>query len=312
MVALPVTTTAPTRPPAGGSRIRAAMRALLGTCVMAVALGTAGAVGQAVHSHAGLTGTARQAVTAATCLAITVSLIVLLRCGLDRRAMSGLGFPRGMTGLWTFGFGVVVTAGSAAILFGAGTWAGWLDWGPLDLSTLIEFLIINAAIAFALEALPEELVFRGYVYHTLNQALRRWTAFITTVLLFTLAGAASSVVYTVVGTLLGQDVPGPSFAPTGEDPVAYAILYPVFGTALLIARITTGSLWTAVALHLTYLTVVRIVLDGSSRNAGWSAELTTPGALLLVPGFLLLAALVYLGVAGLRGRRVAWQERAPE
>lgn len=288
------------------------MRALLGTGVMAVALGIAGAVGQAVHSHTGVTGTARQAVTAATCLAIAVSLIVLLRRGLDRQPMSGLGFPRGMTGLRTFGFGVVVTGGSAALLFGAGTWAGWLDWGSLAPSTFVEFLIVNAVIAFALEALPEELVFRGYVYSTLNQALRRWTAFITTVVLFTFAGAASSVVYTVVGTLLGENVPGPSFAPTGEDPVAYAILYPIFGTALLIARITTGSLWTAIALHLTYLTAVRIVLDGSSRNAGWSAELTTPDALLLLPGFLLLAASVYLVVARLRGRRVGWRERAPE
>jgi membrane protease YdiL (CAAX protease family) len=279
---------------------------------MAVALGTAGAVGLVLHSRTGLAGTARQAVVAAICLAIAVSLIVLLRRGLDHREMSGLGFPRAATGLRTFGFGVVVTGGAASVLFGVGTWAGWLDWGPFDPSTFVEFLLVNALIAFALEAFPEELVFRGYVYCTLNQALRRWTAFIVTVVLFTFAGAASSVVYTVVGTLLNEDVPGPGFAPAGEDPVAYAILYPVFGAVLLIARITTGSLWTPIALHLTYLTVVRTVLDGTSRNAGWSAELTNPDALLLVPGFLLLAGLVYLAVARLRGRRVGWRERTPE
>jgi membrane protease YdiL (CAAX protease family) len=321
MVIPPVTTTPPTDPPtdtftagppAGGSRIGAALRALLGSCAMALALGTAGAVGQAISSHTGLAGTARQAVTAGICLAIAVSLIVLLRRGLDRRTMSGLGLPRAKTSLRTFGLGVLVTGGSAAVLFGAGTWAGWLDWGPVDPPALVEFLIVNAVIALALEALPEELVFRGYVYRTLNQALRRWTAFITTVVLFTFAAAASSVVYAAVGALLGQDVPGPSFAPAGEDPVAYAILYPVFGTALLIARITTGSLWTAIAMHLTYLTTARIVLGGSSRSTGWSAELTSPDALLLVPGLLLLAASVFLVIARLRGRRLGWRERAPE
>jgi membrane protease YdiL (CAAX protease family) len=298
--------------PAAGSRLRVVTRALLGTGAMAVALGTAAAIGQALNSHAGLAGTARQAVMAAICLTIAVSLIVLLRRGLDRRPLSGLGFPGILTGLRTFALGVAVTAGSAAVLFGAGTWAGWLDWGPLDAPALVRFLIVNAVIALALEALPEELVFRGYVYRTLNRALRRWTAFVATVVLFTFAGAASSVVFAVVGALLGEDVPGPGFAPSGEDPVEYAILYPIFGAVLLIARITTGSLWTAIGMHLTYLTVVRVALDGASRDAGWSAELTTPDAVLLVPGFLLLAALGYLVIGRLRRRRPGWRERAPE
>jgi membrane protease YdiL (CAAX protease family) len=146
------------------------------------------------------------------------------------------------------------------------------------------------------------------VYNALNQALRRWTAFLTTVLLFTFAGVASSVVYAAVGTLLGEDVPTPSFAPVGEDPIAYAILYPIFGAALLVARITTGSLWTSIGLHLTYLTVVRVALDGEGRDAGWSAKLTTPDALVLVPAFLLLAGSVFLVI----GRGVGRRDRGAE
>jgi membrane protease YdiL (CAAX protease family) len=173
----------------------------------------------------------------------------------------------------------------------------------------VEFLVVNTLIALALEAFPEELVFRGYVYDTLNQALRRWTAFLATVVLFTFAGAASSVVYAAVGTLLGEDVPAPGFAPAGEDPVAYAVLYPIFGAALLVARITTGSLWASIALHLTYLTVIRVTIDGASRAAGWAATPSTPDALLLVPGFLLLATAAFLLISRARGQRVGWRDR---
>lgn len=294
------------------ARVPTLLRALAGACVMAVALGTAGAIGQAAHSQTGISGTRRQALVAAVCLVITVSLIVLLRRGLDRKPMSGLGLTGGLTGVRTFALGVAVTGGSAAALFGIGTWVGWLRWAPLDPARLIGFVIVNAMLAVVLEAVPEELVFRGYVYRTLNQALRRWTAFLVTVALFTFAGAGSSVVQSAVGTLLGEDVPAPGFAPAGEDPVEYVVLYPIFGTALLIARITTGSLWTSVGVHLTYLTAVRVMIDGVDRNAGWSAELTSPDAILLVPGFLLLAASTFLVIARLRHRRPGWRDRAPE
>ncbi|UQS22983.1 CPBP family intramembrane metalloprotease [Amycolatopsis thermalba] len=278
---------------------RALVMALAGTCVMAVALGTAGAIAQAVHSRTGLDGVPRQALAAVICLVLAVSLIVLLRRGVDHRPMSGLGLTGPAAGLRSFGLGVLVTGGSAAALLGAGTWAGWLAWGPLDAARLVEFVVVNALIAVALEAFPEELVFRGYVYDTLDQALRRWVAFLVTVVLFTFTGAGSSVVHAWVGALLGIEVPAPAFAPVGSDPVSYAVLYPIFGAVLLIARITTGSLWTSIALHLTYLTVVRTTLDGAARSAGWSATPTTPDALLLVPGFLLLTGAMFL----LLGRR---------
>ncbi|MER7076775.1 CAAX protease self-immunity [Saccharopolyspora kobensis] len=275
-------------------RTRALARGVLGTCAMAVGLGSAGAIAHAVQSRTGMSDTSRQVLIAALCLLITASLIVLLRRAVDREPMSGLGLTGWATGLRTFALGVAVTGGSAVVVFGLGTWAGWFEWGPLDAAKLTRFLLVNALIAMALEAFPEELVFRGYVYASLSRALHRWTAFLTTVLLFCLVGAGSTVVNFAVGTLLGDNPPAPGFAPPGQDPVAYAVLFPVFGTVLLIARITTGSLWTSIAVHLTYLTVARITLEGADRGTGWSAQPTTPDALLLIPAFLLLTAVVFL------------------
>ncbi|MDA3649881.1 CPBP family intramembrane metalloprotease [Saccharopolyspora indica] len=276
------------------TRAGALTRGVLGTCAMAVALGSAGAIAHAAQSRTGMSDTSRQVLIAALCLLIAVSLIALLRRAVDREPMSGLGLTGWAAGLRTFALGVAITGGSAAVVFGLGTWAGWFEWGPLDAAKLAQFLLVNTLIALALEAFPEELVFRGYVYASLSRALRRWTAFLTTVLLFCLVGAGSTVVNFAVGTLLGDNPPAPGFAPPGQDPVAYAVLFPVFGTVLLIARITTGSLWASIAVHLTYLTVARITLEGASRDTGWSAQPTTPDALLLIPAFLLLTAVVFL------------------
>ncbi|MCP2170343.1 CPBP family intramembrane glutamic endopeptidase [Goodfellowiella coeruleoviolacea] len=286
-------------------------RAVLGAASMALGLGTAAALSDAAHHRLGVDGLARQALTAVVCVVITASLIVLLRRGVDRRPMAGLGLAwRG--GPRAFGLGVLVTGGAAAAVFGLGTAAGWLRWGVVDWPALVTFLLVNSVIAVALEALPEELAFRGYVYRTLSTRLRRWTAALVTTGLFLVTPAAANAVQAAVSTLLGEPAPPVSFAPAGEDPVSYAILLAVFGTTLVVTRVATGSVWTCVALHLTFLTVNRVALFGDVRGAGWSATMTTPDAVLLVPGYLVLTALSFVVLSRIRGRRLGWRERAPE
>ncbi|MET9291526.1 CPBP family intramembrane glutamic endopeptidase [Streptomyces sp. NPDC003077] len=285
-------------------------RALLGAAVMALALGTAGALGELAHLRLGLDGTARQALTAVLCGGIAVPLVLWLRRRVDRRPVAGLGLAaRGAAR--SFGLGVLVTGGAAAATFALGTALGMLRWGAVDGPVLARYLLVNALVALALEAVPEELTLRGYAYRNLSARLRRWTAALCTVLLFLAVPAGSTVVQWALAGLLGGPVTAPSFAPAGQDPVSYAVLLVVFGCALLVARITTGSLWTGIALHLTFLTVNRITLDGAARGAGWSAEPLTPDALLLVPGYLLLTAVAFLVLARLRGRRTGWRERDP-
>lgn len=283
-------------------------RALLGAVVMAVALGLAGAAGDAAHRWFGLDGTARQALTAAVCCAVAVPAVLVLRRRVDRLPLAGLGLTGAAASLRAFATAVLITGGSAAALFGLGTALGWLRWGSLDPFRLAGYLALNAVIAFALEALPEELTLRGYAYRTLNARFRRRTAFLGALLLFLVTPGLATVVQAAATTLLGGAAAPPGPAPPGEDPVAYLILLACFGAALLIARITTGSLWSAIGLHLTFLTVNRVTLFGDARDAGWSAEATTPDALLLVPGYLALAAVLFR----LTGRRVGWRDRDPE
>ncbi|GAA4007154.1 hypothetical protein GCM10022247_31390 [Allokutzneria multivorans] len=254
-------------------------RALLGTAVFALALGVAGASG------VGGLG------AALVCSAIAVPLIVLLRKRVDRQPLSDLDVR------WSarsFGLGVLVTASAATITIGTATALGLLRWGPVDLLALVGFLGTNALIAFALEALPEELAFRGYVFQNLRSRHRPgWAMFFTTAL-FMIAPGLSTVVSFGVSTLLGRSAQPPSIAPVGEEPVSYLPLLALFGYTLLVARIATGSLWTNIALHLTFLSVNRIVLG---RASGAPVEILAPEALLAVPAYLVLTVVAFKLIA---------------
>ncbi len=275
-------------------------RAVLGAAVMALALGAGQAIGDALTRWTGLGGFPARLVPALLVTAIAVPLVLAQRRR-HRAARLGLTGPRDATR--GFLLGVAVVAGAAAAAFGAGTAAGWLRWSDLDPAALLAFLATNAVIAVLLEALPEELTLRGYTWGTLRGRFGPFLTGLLTTGLFLMVLPAASVVNAAVTLVLGGD-PGPiGLAPAGEDPVAYVVLMLVFGAMLVTARTATASatVWTCVGAHLTFLTVNRVVLFGEERDAGWSADLVTPDAILLVPLYLLLAAAVFV-VLGRRRR----------
>jgi membrane protease YdiL (CAAX protease family) len=293
------------------SRAEAHGRGVLGMLALAIGLGMASAVGDIGEVRLGMSGTARQALQGLVCSAVTVALIVLLRRRLDRRSLQGLGLPGVRESLRTFGLGVLATAAAAAVVFGLGAAVGWLRLTVVSWSTILGFLVTNTAIAFLFEALPEELALRGYTYRNLNVRLRRWTASILTIALFLLAPGAASVVQAAVMAMVAGRAASIGLTPAGMDPVSYLVLLTVFGAALIAARIATGSLWACIGLHLTFLAVNRTVLAGEVAT-GVSASMATPDAILLIPGYVLLAAGGFLAVARLRGRRIGWRDRNPE
>ncbi|HEY0692146.1 MAG TPA: CPBP family glutamic-type intramembrane protease [Kribbella sp.] len=258
-------------------------RAALGAIVMAIALGTASALGSALD--AAPTVIARL-IPALLCASIAVLLVKLLHRG----SMTSLGLTGG---IGPFLLGIAVTGGSAALLFGLATIADWLAWGPFDLPAVLLFLLTNGVVALLLEALPEELTLRGYTWTALRSSHSGTVAALGTTGLFLLVPGGASVVQAGVGALAGSPAPSPGLAPPGEDPASYLFLLTVFGLTLVAARAATGSLWTSIATHLTFLTVNRLTLYGDQRGAGWSVELVQPDAILLVPAYLLLTALIY-------------------
>lgn len=293
-------------------RLGALGRGALGALVAALAIGAATAIGTLAEARFGIGGMAWHALRALACSAVAVPLIVLLRRRLDRRTLAGLGLPDLRTGMRDFGLGALVTFGAAAAMLGLGHALGWLRFGAVSWPVLLTFVAGNAVIALFYEALPEELTLRGYAYRNLSAGLRRWTAALCTTLLFLAVPGLASVFAAGLATLVGAPAQAISATPAGQDPVAYLILLTVFGFALIVARVATGSLWTCIALHLSFLTINRISFFGDPDHTGWSAQMTTPDALLLVPGYLLLTAAIFLLLPRLQRRRAGWRSRDPE
>lgn len=277
-------------------------RALAGAGVMALALGVGTGVGAAVTDRLGLTGFGARLLPALLVTAIAVPLVIVLRVRRDRRSLVGIGLTGPGESTRAFLLGVAVTVGSATAVLGAGTAAGLVRWGPLDLAALLAFILTNGVTALLLEALPEETTLRGYAWTSLHERHRATVAtLVTTALFLGIHGAATAVEAAVTALLDGQPHPI-SIAPAGENPLDYLVLLAVFGLTLIAARTATASasLWTCIGTHLAFLTINRVTLAGPQRGAGWSAELTTPDALLLFPAYLVMAALIYLAIARLR------------
>lgn len=277
------------------SRPSALVRALTGGLVMAAALGIGTAAGSAAAERVGLTGTAARLVPAVlvSALALVPVTLAVRRRGASLKAL-GLGGAR--AGLRAFLTGVGVTAASAVLVLGAGTAGGLLRWSRPDPLPLVGFLMTNAVIALLLEALPEETTLRGYAWTALRERFGGTASALGTTAVFLLVPGTSTVAYAATARLTGADPAPIGIVPPGQDTASYLILLPIFGLTLVAARTAVGQapLWAAIGTHLTFLTVNRVALEGDQRHAGWSANQTTPDAVLLVPAYLLVAAVVFM------------------
>lgn len=280
-------------------------RACLAAFCFALALGVAGVAGT-VAVREGLSGTAAKAVPALVVSGITVPLIVLLRHRLDRRSLASLGARRPATAL--LGLMIVVAAG--ALVFGVAALAGGIEITSVDWSELGLFLIINTVLALLLEAVPEELTFRGYVLNAFTDRSRTMPAAILTTTLFVAAPGLSNVISWLLGVALGVPVEPPTFAPGGGDPLSYAVLLTVFSAMLITVRLAIGSIWAAVGAHLGFLTMNRILFPTKGFHTGVTV-VTPPGAELLVLVYLLVALAAGLMVTRVR-RLVARNGRPVE
>lgn len=284
------------------SRSGVLVRAVLAWAATGAGLGVAGAVGNA----SGWDGAAQQALSAAVFLTAVVVAVVLLRRVWDRKPLATLGLAPG--GLARFGFGLGLTLGCAAVVVAVGAGLGMVEFGAVDVPVLLGFLAVNAVVALALEAVPEELAFRGYILTTLNRRLPTWAAVVIEVGLFAAIMVAVSPAQSLVETALGQGEFRLALAPEGMNPVDYVILMLSFGFTLTIARLTTGSVWTGVGIHLAFLTVNRLTVASGDRETGW--EVTATGdAALLVPLYLAAVVTVLFWIGS---SRIGWRAIRPQ
>jgi uncharacterized protein len=174
---------------------------------------------------------------AVAALLLYVPLVVAARRFLDRGQLSGLGvapFPAAWRPLLLGAAAWVVPAAiGCAVVMGLG-------WSRITLQgsagALAAVVAVRMVLVLIYEALPEELLFRGYLYHHVATVVPRWLAVVVQAVLFTLWGVLAGAAGTV-------------------DRI---VLFAGFALVLGIIRARTGTVWTTVGFHLAFQTVAQV------------------------------------------------------
>lgn len=162
-----------------------------------------------------------------------------------------------------------------------------LGWVEIQVHTDLKFLLLSILILFItvffIEALPEELIFRGYIYRYLNALFPHWGTIILQTLLFSLYAYLIGAMYSVEQI---QFIPG-------------------FAIILGIIRAISGSVWTSIGFHVAIMTATQILgpIHGHFEVSGLFT--------LQFIAFILLPSVVGATVLSLIHSTHSWSEKIP-
>lgn len=189
-------------------------------------------------------GVDRHIVMALLTTALAVPLVVLARRYLDREPLAGLGLALDLSSLRPFAIGAVAWLLPFAVGVTACLALGLVTVTPLaPWSEILAFVPLLIVLVFLLEALPEELAFRGYIQANLGKILPLWAAVAVQAILFGSWGVALW------------------FLSSGGIEPLHASLFYVMGAILGMLRVITGSVWTGIGFHLAFQTVAQLLLS---------------------------------------------------
>lgn len=195
---------------------------------MAVQAATAGLPSVISHAAAGLGITAS-----------ALGLVFLLRRHVDRRPWSGVGLTIDRAAIPYLLFGIVLAAILTTIAATVTVQLGLADWSWSADATkksaeqgLATTIIVIAISTLLVQGLPEELVFRGYMFRNLGHTLPLWATVVSTSLIF----GSMHVLSNSGATTLGERV-------------LYAVAMTGFGLMLAACRTVSGTLWLGIGFH---------------------------------------------------------------
>ena len=175
---------------------------------------------------------------------LVVPFVITARRYLDRRPWSGLRLTGFGEGWKPFLVGAVSWLMPAAVGLAVALALGWVEITLLVPATeTVAFVVMLVVAVFLFEALPEELIFRGYLYRNLAAAMAPWLAVTTQALLFTIFGTLLWVMAEGWSVLLEQ-----------------ASIFGVMAVVIGCVRVITDNLWSCVGLHLAFQVVAQFLL----------------------------------------------------
>lgn len=173
-------------------------------------------------------------------LITTILTLILIQVVLkiDKISWNQLGQSTFKTNIFSFLLGFSLWTIPASIGLFICLIVGWVEINVhTDLNSLLLSIFILFITVFFIEALPEELIFRGYIYRYLNALFPHWGTIILQALLFSLFAYFIGAMYSVEQL---QFIPG------------FAIILGVF-------RAISGSLWASIGFHVAIMTATQIL-----------------------------------------------------
>lgn len=173
-----------------------------------------------------------------------VPLIVLVRRAIDKQTTASLGLPLELSAFKPFLIGALAFLVPSALGFALVLGAGWVEIMPTaPIVEIVAFIPPLIVLVFLLEALPEELAFRGYIQSALGERHSPLIAAVMQALLFGVWGAA---LWTIS---------------TGAIVFDRLVMFFAIALVLGLVRVMTGSVWAAIGLHVGFQTVAQLLLN---------------------------------------------------
>lgn len=171
-------------------------------------------------------------------LSLGAVLLVGLALRLEAAPVRSIGLVRPVAALEGVGWWLVPAGAGLAIALVAG-------WGRIELLAAPAEAAAKAVallgLVFLSEALPEELIFRGWLQSRLTRLLGPWAGVL-----------GQAALFTAFAVIIGA----------APDPMQAGFIA-AFGVALGVLRAATGSLWAPIGFHLAFMTVQQ------SYGGGW-------------------------------------------
>lgn len=116
---------------------------------------------------------------------------------------------------------------------------------------IVEMILFTFVVAFFYEALPEEIVFRGFLLKLLEERWRKWIVLFGSAFIF----LASPITMSYLQKLLGM--------PPHDISIGYIILIYPFGIVLLLTTWYFQNLWASIGFHMGYLMSARFIMSNN-------------------------------------------------
>jgi membrane protease YdiL (CAAX protease family) len=243
----------------GPEKLRAVWRLLLFSAITVVTLMVLGIAASLVLARVELVGRLWELAipSGIAVLAMLFSSWVMMRW-VERRRFAALGFPLGREAWRGLGMGAVIGGGFIVVLVALQMLVGWVELQS-EAGTLTGWLsnVGGLALLLAVAATAEELLFRGYAFQVLVEAIGVPLAVV-------LSSAAFGALH-----VFNPEVSLVAVANIG-----------LAGVIMAAAYLRTRSLWAAIGLHWGWNWVMAAVLDLPVSGI----DFDTPGYETLMPG----------------------------